>query len=172
VVSNVAVLMFGGIETTEGMIANAILHLLSHPEQHALVDGDRTLLANAIEESLRLEPAAASIDRYATRDVRLGAASIGRGDLVTISIAAANRDPEHFPEPDRYDVRRENSRQHISFAHGPHVCIGMHLARIEAHRAIARLLDRLPRLRLDPAHPIRPRGLVFRKPPTLPAVWG
>jgi cytochrome P450 len=172
VTSNAAVLMFGGIETTEGMIANAILHLLAHPDQRALVEGDRRLLPNAVEESLRLEPAAAVIDRYATGDVTLGDASIDHGELVTISIAGANRDPNFFPDPDRFDIRRENARHQIAFAHGPHVCIGMHLARLEAHTAIARLLERLPRLRLDPAHPSAPRGLVFRKPPTLNVVWG
>jgi cytochrome P450 len=171
VVSNVAVLMFGGIETTEGMIANAILHLLTHPEQRELVDEDRTLLPNAVEESLRLEPAAAVIDRYATRDVTFGGASIGAGELVTLSIAGANRDPEVFPQPDRFDVRRDNARLQIAFAHGPHVCIGMHLARLEAYTAVARLFDRLPHLRLDPARPSVPRGLVFRKPPTLYAAW-
>ena len=172
VISNAAVLMFGGIETTEGMIANAVLHLLADREQLALVDADRDLLPNAIEESLRLEPAAAVIDRYATRDVRLGGASIRRGDLVTISIAGANRDPETFPDPDRYDVRRENARRQLAFAGGPHVCIGMHLARLEAQTAVARLLDRLPGLRLDPARPAAPRGLVFRKPPELHVLWG
>ncbi len=171
VVSNAAVLMFGGIETTEGMIANAILHLLSHPEQRALVDADPALLANAVEESLRLEPAAAVIDRYATEDVQLGGASIERGELVTISIAGANRDPDVFPDPDRFDVRRANARRQVAFAHGPHVCIGMHLARLEAHTAVRGLLDRLPRLRLDPGHPAAPRGLVFRKPPELRLAW-
>jgi cytochrome P450 len=171
VISNVAVLLFGGIETTEGMIANAILHLLAHPEELALVENDRSLLTNAVEESLRLEPAAAVIDRYATRDVDLGGAAITSGELVEVSIAGANRDPRFFPDPDRFDVRRENARHNIAFAHGPHVCIGMHLARIEAHTAIRRLLDRLPRLQLDPAHPSTPRGLVFRKPPTLHVVW-
>ena len=171
VASNVAVLMFGGIETTEGMIANAIYHLLAHPEQRALVDGDRALLPNAVEESLRLEPAAAVIDRYATRDVRLGDAAIGQGELVTISIAGANRDPDLFGDPDRFDVHRENASHQIAFAAGPHVCIGMHLARLEAHTAIGHLLDRLPGLRLDPAHPAAPRGLVFRKPPALHVVW-
>jgi cytochrome P450 len=154
------------------MIANAILHLLAHPEQRALIDADGKLLRNAVEESLRLEPAAASIDRYATSDVRLGDASIGAGELVTISIAGANRDPDFFPDPDRFNVRRENVRQQIAFASGPHVCIGMHLARLEAHTTISRLLNRLPRLRLDPRHPTAPRGLVFRKPPALHVVWG
>jgi cytochrome P450 len=158
--------MFGGIETTEGMLTNAILHLLANPDQRALIDADRGLLPNAVEE-LRLEPAAAVIDRYATGHVRLGDASIGRGEQVTISIAGANRDPEFFPDPDRFDIRRENAGRQVAFAAGPHVCIGMHLARLEAHTAIGRL----PRLRLDPAHPSAPRGLVFRKPPQLHAVW-
>jgi cytochrome P450 len=171
VVSNAAVLMFGGIETTEGMITNAVLHLLANPEQRALVDEDSALLPNAIEESLRLEPAAAVIDRYATRDARLGGASIERGELVRLSIAGANRDPDVFPDPDRFDVRRENARLQIAFAHGPHVCVGMHLARLEAHTAVGRLFERLPGLRLDPAHPAAARGLVFRKPPTLHVTW-
>jgi cytochrome P450 len=171
VVSNDAVIMFGGIETTEGMIANAFLHLLAHPGQLALVRNDRNLLQNAVEESLRLEPAAAVIDRYATADVELAGAAIRRGDLVTVSIAAANRDPAFHPDPDRFDVHRENARHHVAFAHGPHVCIGMHLARLEAHTAIGRLLDRLPGLRLDPERPAAPRGLVFRKPPELHALW-
>jgi cytochrome P450 len=171
VISNVAVLLFGGIETTEGMIANAILHVLSDPAELALVESDPNLLPNAIEESLRLEPAAAVIDRYATRDVELGRASISAGELVEISLAGANRDPRFFPDPDRFDVRRENARYNIAFAHGPHVCIGMHLARLEAHTAIRRLLERLPDLRLDPAQLSAPRGLVFRKPPALHVVW-
>ena len=171
VISNAAVLLFGGIETTDGMIANAVLHLLSWPDQLALVKADAGLLPNAIEESLRLEPAAAVIDRYATAHVELAGAPIGRGDLVRISIAGANRDPAAFPDPDRFDVRRENAHRHVAFAHGPHVCIGMHLARLEAHTAVERLLRRLPALRLDPAHPAEPRGLVFRKPPELHVLW-
>jgi cytochrome P450 len=171
VVSNAAVMLFGGIETTEGMIANAIVHLLSHPDQLALVRADPAWLPNAIEESLRLEPAAAMVDRYATADVTLGGASIRRGELVRISVTAANRDPATFPDPDRFDVRRENARQHAAFARGPHVCIGMHLARLEAHAAVARLLERLPNLRLDPARPSAPTGLVFRKPPALHVLW-
>jgi cytochrome P450 len=171
VISNAAVLLFGGIETTEGMIANAVWHLLSHPDQLALVRADPGLIANAIEESLRLEPAAAIVDRYATADTQLAGAAIGLGDLVRVSIAAANRDPSVFADPDRFDVTRPDARRHVAFAHGPHVCIGMHLARLEAQTAISRLLERLPALRLDPAHPTAPRGLVFRKPPELRVLW-
>jgi cytochrome P450 len=171
VISNAAVMLFGGIETTEGMIANAVVHLLSDPAQLALVTVDPGLLANAIEESLRLEPAAAMVDRYATADVELGGAAVRRSDLVRVSVAAANRDPSAFADPDRFDVRRENARQHLAFARGPHVCIGMHLARLEADTAVRRLLERLPGLRLDPARPSAPAGLVFRKPPALHVLW-
>jgi cytochrome P450 len=169
VISNAAVMLFGGIETTEGMIANAVLHLLEHPDQLALVKDDPGLLPNAIEESLRLEPAAAVIDRYATADAELAGAPIRGGDLVRISITAANRDPAEFPDPDRFHVTRENARRHVAFAHGPHVCIGMHLARLEAHTAVERLLRRFPDLRLE--GPAQPRGLVFRKPPALDVRW-
>ena len=162
VVSNAAVMMFGGIETTEGMIVNFVWHLLMY-------GGEPT--ANALEESLRLEPAAAVIDRYATRDVELAGASIRKGDFVEISIAGANRDPATFPEPDRFDPHRENAKLQVAFAHGPHVCVGMHLARLEALAAAERLFARLPGLRLDPEQPTSPRGLVFRKPPRLDVLW-
>ena len=158
-------LLFGGIETTEGMIANALVHLLETPQALAAVRADPGRLPAAVEESLRLEPAAAVIDRYATRDTELGGAEIAAGELVRISITAANRDPATFADPDRFDLERENTGRHLAFAAGPHVCVGMHLARLEAHVALATLLERLPGLRLDPARPPAIRGLVFRKPP-------
>ncbi|HET7243719.1 MAG TPA: cytochrome P450 [Streptosporangiaceae bacterium] len=170
VISNAAVIMFGGIETTEGMISNVILHLLRHPAQLALVREDPGLVPGAVEESLRLEPAAAVVDRYATRDVTLGGARIRAGDLVTVSLAGAGRDPAVYPDPDTFDVRRSNARTNLAFAHGPHFCLGAHLARLEA-QAAARAVLTLPELRLDPAHPAAPRGLVFRKPPSLRVRW-
>jgi cytochrome P450 len=169
-VSNAAVLMFGGIETTEGMISNVILHLLSHPAQLAQVTADPGLVPDAVEESLRLEPAAAVVDRYATRDVRIGAASVRRGDGVTVSLAGAGRDPAVFTDPDVFDVRRPNAKLHLAFAHGPHFCLGAHLARLEAQAALRAVLS-LRGLRLDPDHPSAPRGLVFRKPPALRVRW-
>jgi cytochrome P450 len=170
-ISNAAVLMFGGIETTEGMITNAVLHLLRSPAQLGLVYADRSLVPAAIEESLRLEPAAAVVDRYATSDARLGGAGIKAGDQVTVSIAGANRDPAVFGEPDVFDVRRANAGRHLAFAHGPHFCLGAHLARLEAQAAVETLLARLPGLCLDPRYPSAPRGLVFRKPPALHVRW-
>jgi cytochrome P450 len=171
VASNAAVLLFGGIETTEAMIANAFLHLLSNPSQQALVAAEPALLTAAVEESLRLEPAAAVVDRYVTRDTELAGVRLARADLVTVSLAGANRDPDVFPEPDRFDVRRDNVGLQVGFAHGPHVCLGMHLARLETRLALECALARLPRLRLDPARPAAARGLVFRKPPEVWALW-
>ena len=170
-ISNAGVLLFGGIETTEGMIANAMLHLLSNPGELELVRADRALIPAAVEESLRLEPAAAVVDRYATGDTELGGARIRAGDQVTVSIAGANRDPGVFADPDTFDVRRANSAKHLAFAHGPHFCLGAHLARLEARIAVATLLDLLPGLRLDERFPAVPRGLVFRKPTDLRVRW-
>jgi cytochrome P450 len=76
-----------------------------------------------------------------------------------------------FPDPDRFDLGRENSGRHLAFAHGPHVCVGVHLARLEARTALRSLLARLPGLRLDPSRPSHVRGLVFRKPPALHVIW-
>ena len=170
-ISNAAVLLFGGIETTEGMIANALLHLLSSPAQLALVRADPGLVPAAVEESLRLEPAAAVVDRYATAGTRLGRAAIAAGDQVTVSIAGANRDPAVFGDPDAFDIRRPNAGRQLAFAHGPHFCLGAHLARLEAQVAVETVLARLPGLRLDARHPSAPRGLVFRKPPDLRVRW-
>jgi cytochrome P450 len=170
IVSNAAVLLFGGIETTEGMIATAALMLLQRPEQLERARRDPAALEAAVDESLRLEPAAAVIDRYATADVELGGAAISRGDLVRLSLAGANRDPAVFEAPDEFELDRPN-RRHVAFAQGPHVCVGVHLARLEARAALGTLLRRLPDLRLDAASPAEVRGLVFRKPWRLDSLW-
>ncbi|MFF5259656.1 cytochrome P450 [Actinomadura viridis] len=171
VVADAAVLMFGGIDTTEGMIVNVLLHLLSHPAELDLVRRDPALLPGAIEESLRLEPSASVVDRYATRDVEIGGAPVRAGDLVRVSLAGANRDPAVFPRPDRFDPRRANAAEHLAFAHGPHFCFGAHLARLETRTAVAAVLARLPGLRPYPARPAAAHGLVFRKPEHLHVRW-
>jgi cytochrome P450 len=169
VVANAAVMMFGGIETTEGMILNAVRDLLENPGQVARVAGDASYAAALVEESLRMEPAAAVVDRYATGDVRLGDADIVSGELVRVSLSGANRDPAVFPDPDVFDPTRTNLRSQLAFARGPHVCVAMDLARLEARVAVRTLVDALPGLRL--AAPAPPRGLVFRKPAELWVRW-
>ena len=168
-VGNAAVMMFGGIETTEAMILNVVLHLLEAPVALAALREGRIGIEAVVEESLRLEPAAAVVDRYATRDVELAGARVARGDLVRVSLAGANRDPARFDSPDVFDPERTGVRSQLSFARGPHVCVAMDLARLEARTAVAVLLERLPGLRLvDPA---RPRGSVFRKPERVRVHW-
>lgn len=175
IVSNAAVLLFGGIETTEGMIANAFYHLLTNPDLHQQACANPDILPAVVEESLRLEPAASVIDRYATSDVQLGAAQIRAGDLVRISLAGANRDPETFPKPDHFDPHRPNLQTHVTFAQGPHVCLGIHLARLEAQDALTLALQRLPGLHLEGTQvaisSAKPQGLIFRKPQALHVRW-
>jgi len=111
------------------------------------------------------------IDRYATADAELGGASVRRGDLVRVSIAGANRDPAVFDRPDEFDPGRPGAQHNLGFARGPHFCPGAQLASAETTAAVSALLDLLPGLRLDPGRPAAPRGLVFRKPPTLHVRW-
>ncbi len=170
VASNAAVMMFGGIETSEGMTTSLFWHLLTTPGALDAVRADRDLLVNAVEELLRLEPAAARVDRYATTDVKLGGAEIPKGDLVIVSLTAANRDPVTFESPDTFDPSRPNARAHLAFAQGPHACVGLHLARLETQSAVEAALDGWPGLRLD-AGVTPPTGVVFRKPRTLPVRW-
>jgi len=170
IVSNAAVMMFGGIETSEGMTTSLFWHILTTPGALEAIVRDRTVIANAVEESLRLEPAAGRVDRYATEDVELGGAHIGRGDLVIVSLTAANRDPATFPDPDRFDIARDNARSHLAFAQGPHACVGLHLARLETQVALEAAVERWPGLRLADGA-TAPTGLVFRKPRTLPVAW-
>ena len=144
---------------------------MQRPDEFARIRRHPSLLDAAIEESLRLEPAAAVVDRYAAGDVELDGIAIGHGDPVRVSIAAANRDPAVFADPGSFDLDRPNAGRHLAFAHGPHVCVGVHLARLEARTALTILLGRLPGLRLDPERPSEVRGLVFRKPSALHVVW-
>ena len=170
VASNAAVMMFGGIETSEGMTTSLFWHLLTNADQLAALRADRSLIGNAVEESLRLEPAAARVDRYATADTELGGASIAQGDLVIVSLTAANRDPATFTHPDEFDIARPNSRMHLTFAQGPHACVGLHLARLESQSALEAALDGWPGMTIETGS-TPPSGVVFRKPKTLRVRW-
>jgi cytochrome P450 len=170
VASNAAVMMFGGIETSEGMTTTLFWHLLTNPGQLAALRADRSLIGNAVEESLRLEPAAARVDRYATADTELGGAWIARGDLVIVSLTAANRDPATFVDPDVFDITRPNARLHLTFAQGPHACVGLHLARLESQSALETALDGWTGISIE-AGSTPPSGVVFRKPKTLRVRW-
>jgi len=165
--SNTLIVLFGGIETTEAAILNAMWALLTHDEARAAALKDDQALDAGIEESLRWEPAVQTCTRYATRAVTLRGVPIGEGEIVQCMIGAANRDPDYFVDPDRFDIARANAGDHLSFGFGRHYCLGAALARLEARLVIRGLLDRWPEVRLDPTRDSTPRGHEFRKPPAL-----
>ena len=165
-------LLPAGVETTYRATGNMLFSLLSNPEQLEAVRSDRELIPQAIEESLRLETPLLNITRLATKDTEVGGVPIPAGSTVMLMLAAANRDETRYPEPDNYDMLRESPKPHISFGHGPHACLGTHLARLEMRVALNLLLDRLPNLRLDPAgEDPHIRGQVFRSPTSLPVLF-
>lgn len=169
IVSNVAVLLFGGVVTSESSTAIAFRYLLDSPDLVARLRDDPTVVGSFVEETLRLEPSAAAVDRYATRDVNLGGVRVHRGDLIRVSLGAANRDPDMFSEPDVLRLDRDNFGKSVTFARGPHACLGIHLARLETEIAVEALLDH-PGIwvggDLDPVS-----GLVFRVPEKVPVSW-
>ena len=161
-------LLPAGAETTYRSSSNLLFGLLSDPAQLDAVRADRGLVPQAIEEALRWETPLLTVARTATQEVELGGVSIPEGGFVAVSLGAANRDPERYPDPDGFDIWRED-KQHISFGDGAHKCLGMHLARLEMRMLLNAVLDRLPELRLDPAaEDPHIHGLIFRSPPNLP----
>ena len=165
-------LLPAGVETTYRSTGNLLFGLLSNPEQLEAVRSDRSLIPQAIEEAIRWEAPLLIITRVATRDTELAGVPIPAGSAVMPMLGAANRDEDRYPDPDRFDIFREPS-PHISFGHGVHVCLGMHLARLEMRVALELLLDRLPDLRFDPeGKDPHIRGQVFRSPTSLPVLFG
>jgi cytochrome P450 len=162
--ANLALVLFGGIETAESMLLNALWALLTHPDQLAAVRRTPALLPAAVEESLRWEPGVQSLTRFTTRAVTIGGIDLERGSAIQCMVGAANRDPLHFVAPDAFDASRPNASDHLTFGYGRHFCLGVHLARIEAAAALAVLLQSFPRLELVDADESRPRGHEFRKP--------
>ena len=157
-----------GVETTYRASGNLLVALLTEPPLLDALRADRDLLRGAFEEALRWEPPITTVVRRAVRDCELGGVAIPAGTHVSVSVAAANRDPARYPDPDRFDPTRKNIA-HQTFGGGPHLCLGMHLARMEGTVAINSLLDRLPDLRLDPSAPApHVVGVAFRSPAALP----
>jgi cytochrome P450 len=167
-------LLPAGIETTFRSSGNLLYLLLTHPAQLAAVREDRSLLPQAIEEGLRYEPPLLVTSRLVTKDTVLSGTSIPAGSLVTPMLGSANRDPVAYKDPEAFDIFRD-PKQHVSFGTGPHMCLGMHLARMETRVALNALFDRLPDLHLDEEVAARRdphiHGMVFRSPTVLPVVW-
>ena len=173
VFGTVVLLIVAGHETTVSLIGNAVVNLLSHQDQLELVRADPSLIPAAIEEVLRYEgPVERTLNRWAATDVELRGQTIRRGEVVIAILGSADRDSERFPDPDRLDVQREDTR-HLAFGRGSHYCLGAPLARLEAEIALETLFRRLPNLRLA----VPPNELEWRATPTfrrlekLPVAW-
>jgi cytochrome P450 len=158
-------LLLAGSETTTNLINNAMLCLIEHPDQHALLRAQPELLPNAIEEVLRYRSPVQALFRKTTREVSLHGQTIPAGSFVMPMIGSANRDPKHFAEPDRFNIARDPN-PHLAFGHGPHFCLGAPLARLEARIALDDLLSRLTDVRLASDEPWPPREAFHVHGPT------
>jgi cytochrome P450 len=164
-------LLTAGFETTVNLIGNAVLTLLDHPEERRAVTDDPGLTANAVEEVLRYEPSVQLTARVVRADTEIAGRRVRTGTMIVCMLAGANRDPAVFDDPERFDVRRANARDHLSFAGGVHYCLGASLARLEGEVGLRLLLQRYPDLALDGK--VTPgRGLILRGPKRLPLRLG
>lgn len=142
-----ALMLFAGHETTTSTIASAVVTLLDNPSQLELLRGEPEMAGKAVEEALRYEGAIKVLIRWATEDLELRGKQISAGQRVFLVPAAANRDPDRFEEPDRFDITR-SPNPHLAFGKGVHACIGAQLARLEMRIALRAVVERLPGLRL------------------------
>ena len=170
-VRNLLVILFGGIETTESMILNALWALLTHPRALADLESKRITHADAIEESLRWEPAVQSLTRHTTKSARLLDVDLDEGETIQCMIGGANRDPARFERPDEFLPGRSDVRGHLSFGLSSHFCLGAALARCETEAALSAVFGELEGVELDETRPSAPRGYEFRKPSELWVYW-
>jgi cytochrome P450 len=139
--------LVAGHETTTSLIGNGVLALMEHPDQWEAIKADPSLVPKAVEEILRFESPVARQPRLIREDTEMGGHALNRGEIAFQMLGAANRDPERFDDPDRFDIRREPNR-HIAFGLGPHFCIGAPLSRAEGQIALTTLVARFPNLAL------------------------
>jgi len=165
-------LLPAGAETTYRSSSNLLYGLLHDSRQLEALRADRTLMAQAIEEGLRWEPPLLTIMRTVSHDTTLAGVDLPAGAVLVVNLGSANHDESRWDDPETFDIFRP-PKQHLAFAFGPHMCLGLHLARMETAVVLNAVLDRLPHLRVDPAaEPPYITGMTFRAPPALPVVWG
>jgi cytochrome P450 len=157
-----------GFETTVNLLGNGIALLHDHPDERARVVAEPTLWPNVVEEALRLDPPVLLTARMAVRDTELAGRPVRAGSMVSAILGGANRDPEVFADPVRFDVGRANARDHIAFSAGRHHCLGAQLARMEGEVGLRAIWDRFPDLRLEPGARRR-ETRILRGFATLPA---
>jgi cytochrome P450 len=159
--STATLLFIAGFETTMNLVGNGTLALLRNPAEMGRLRDDPTLVRPGVEELMRYDGPVHITARIATTDVEIGGEAIRAGEQVVVSLAAANRDPEQFPDPDRLDVSRSPNR-HLALGGGPHFCLGAALARIEGQAAFGALLRRFPHLELATEQPTYRDHFVIR----------
>ncbi|MBT2457719.1 cytochrome P450 [Streptomyces sp. ISL-86] len=173
-VSMAFLLLVAGNETTVNLIGNGAYALLRHPDQLATLRADRSLMSGAVDELLRYEsPVNTSSLRFTTEPIEIGGVVIPEGELVVVALTSANRDESQFPDAGSLDIHRQ-AGANLSFGHGIHYCVGAQLARLEAHIAFDRLIDRFPHIRLaaDPADLRWQPGTALRGLRALPVSLG
>jgi cytochrome P450 len=172
IMSFAMLLLAAGSGTTWKQMGITLAALLDRPEVLAAVRGDRALLKAAIEESVRWMPTDPMFSRWVTEDTELEGTKLPAGSVLHICLGAANRDPDRWDRPDEFDIGRP-LKPSFGFGGGPHICLGMHVARAEMAVGIGALLDRLPDLRLDPdQEPPQRVGLYERGMTAIPVVFG
>jgi cytochrome P450 len=165
-------LMPAGAETTFRVMGNLLLALLGRPDDLERVRRDRSLVPKAIEETLRWETSVTMVNRVTTRDTEIAGCPVAQGSSIILGTSSANRDEAVYPDADTWQLDREMEPPHLAFGWGRHLCLGMHLARLELSVGLGTLLDRLPQLRLDPdAEPSEIVGYAFRGPERLPVLF-
>jgi len=160
-----------GAETTFRFLGNALYCLLANPSQYSELCVDRSLLDAAMDESLRFECPLLFTSRQCTRTTSVRGIDLPADGLVSCCLGSANRDEEHFPDPDGFDLHR-GAGDYVSFGVGKHFCLGYHLARLEVATALTQIMDRLPNLRLDADRESYIVGMTFRSPKMLNVLWG
>ena len=172
IVAFLRLLVPAGAQTTYRTLTTLLYELLTHPDQLEAVRRDRSLVPKAVEEGLRLEPPLTFLGRLVMADTEVAGCPVHAGTVVNLSIAAANRTPERWPDPDEFDITRP-TLAHMSFGQGNHICLGIHFARMELRVALEQVLDKLPGLRLDPdrAGEAHVDGIIARTAVSLPCVW-
>lgn len=171
VLVNTSLLLLAGHETTINLICNGVLAFLQHPDQWEKYKADREGLAkSATEECLRYDAPVKSIQRIATQDVEMRGKVMKKQDRVRWFISSANRDPDQFPDPTRFDITR-HPNQHVAFGSGTHHCLGATLARVEGQEVFKALAERFPKIRTTPEALEYQPSITFRSLKALPVTW-
>ncbi len=152
--------MFAGNDTTRNSLSGTMRLLTEFPDQKAKLQANPDLFPNFVHEAIRMVSPVTYMRRTATKDTELGGQPIAEGDKVVMYYPAANRDPAKFPDPHHFDITRDNAKEHLSFGHGPHVCLGQRVANMQLESAYRQILSRFPNVKWTGEQTIAPNNFV------------